>query len=564
MLTTLRIDNLAIIDRLELEFAPGLNVLTGETGAGKSIIVGALDLVLGARAASESVRHGADEGRVEALFDIGARQDVAEALDAAGIPTDGGEMLVRRVLSRAGRNRIYINGALATLQTLARATGPLVDLVGQHEQYGLLDAGTHQDILDAFGDPLASRAELGAGYRELAALRDELALLTREDVDRGAREDYLRFQLDEIDEAQLRPGEDGELRQEIVRLRNAEELRCSAAEVGDLLYEGRDAAVGRLERARGLLARLADIDASAAPLAERLEQARIEVEDIAYEARAYRDSIEADPRRLQEVDDRLDTIGRLARKHGATVTEMLARRDELAAELGSLSNASERRGEVESAVAAREAELLTSAQNLSGQRRAAAQRLEKAVHESLAALDMERCRVRVGFLERPPGVEALGPTGIDRVELRVATNVGEGYQPLARIASGGELSRILLALKRAFTRSASVATYVFDEIDAGIGGAVAETVGRLLAETAAGHQVLCITHLPQVASFGGHHFRVEKQEREGRTVTRVLTLDRAGREEEIARMLGGREITKKTRAAAAEMIRLAERAAKAT
>jgi DNA repair protein RecN (Recombination protein N) len=560
MLVTLVIENLAIIDQLEIEFGPGLNVLTGETGAGKSIIAGALGLVLGARAQTEVVRHGAEEGRVEALFDIGARPDVAAALAAAGLPAEGGELLIRRVVSRSGRSRVYVNGGLATLQTLTGIVGPLVDVSSQHEQYTLLDTSTHLALLDGFGGLDGDRADVAAAWRELSALRRDLAQLRADRGDRAARVDYLRFQHDEIDGARLQPDEDETLQQERNRLRNAGELRSTAGEALETLYERGGALVQELERVRARLSRLGDLDASVAPLAARVEAARIELEDVAFELRAYRDEVEADPSRLQEVEDRLHLIRALARKHGPRVADILTRREEIAAELRGLETADDRCEALEREIAEREAGLLARARRLSERRREAAGRLEKGVQGTLGALAMERCRLRVTFLDQPAGAEALSADGIDRLELRVMTNTGEGYKPLARIASGGELSRILLALKRALTDAGVVATYVFDEVDSGIGGAVAETVGRLLAETAARHQVLCITHLPQVASFAQRHFRVAKHEHDGRTVTSVRTLSDDARVEEIARMLGGAKLTEKTRAAAAEMIRTAEQA----
>ena len=563
MLTTLRIENLAIIERLELDVGRGLNVLTGETGAGKSIIVGALGLVLGARATTEAIRRGADRGQVEALFDVADRPGVAVALDEAGLPPADGELLVRRVLSRAGRSRVYINGSLATLQTLGAVLGPLVDVTSQHEQHSLLNPANHLALLDAYGGLFGDRDAVATDFAALRALRQERDRLVVDASERAARQDYLQFQVDEIDAAELASGEDETLRADRNRLRNAEELRQGAAEGEQALYEGENAVVSELGRVHALLARLADLDGEAAPLAARIDEARIELEDVTWELRAYREKVASDPQRLEELDERLELLRRLCRKHGPTVDAVLERREELATELGALTSSDERRDELADEIAAAETELLERARALSERRREAARQLERAVREGLTALAMESCRLRVSFGDTEPGAAALCEHGIDRVELLVATNVGEGFNPLARVASGGELSRILLAMKRCLTGSQPVSTHVFDEVDAGIGGAVAEAVGRLLGETAAQTQVLCITHQPQVACFGDQHFHVGKQEVDGRTRTTVRVLDTAERTEEVARMLGG-SLTTKSRAHAQEMLREARAAAKRT
>ena len=562
MLSTLRIENLAIIDHLELDFAPGLNVLTGETGAGKSIIVGALGLVLGARATTETIRRGADGGQVEAIFDVSRRPGLRQALEDAGLggggDEDGGELLVRRVLSRTGRSRVYINGCLATLQTLAAVVGPAVDVTSQHEQHSLLHPANHLALLDRFGALGEEREAYSRDYRRLLALRRDRERLVTDETERALRQDYLRFQLDEIDGAELAPGEDETLRSDRNKLRNAEELRGSASAAEHMLYEDEEAIVTQLGRVHTLLARLADLDEDVAPLAARVDGARVELEDVTWELRSYRDGIEADPGRLAELDERFELVRRLCRKHGPTVDAVLERREDLAGELDAIRTADERRGALEAEIAAAERSLLEVARRLSERRREVARRLERSVREGLSALAMEQCRLRVSFGERPSGAAGLSEDGVDQVELLVETNAGEGFAPLARIASGGELSRILLAAKRALTGAHDVATHIFDEVDAGVGGTVAEAVGKLLSETAHHHQVLCVTHQPQVACFGERHFHVGKTERDGRTVTEVRTLEEGDRAEEVARMLGG-SLTAKSRAHAEEMLRAASR-----
>ncbi len=408
MLTLLRIENLAIIERLELEFGQGLHALTGETGAGKSIIAGALGLVLGDRATSDSIRHGVDSGLVEALFNIKERPDVQDQLRSFGLPEADDELLVRRVLSRSGRSRVFINGSLATLQCLSSITGPLVDMSRQHEQYSLINPNNQLGILDAFAGLEVALESYAADYRVLLALRRELDNLQADESERERRRDYLSFQVEEIDSAELEPGEDRTLGESLQRQRHAQELCVTAAEVIELLYERRDSAAALISRAREKLTRLADLDQTMAPLAGRLEAARIEVEDISYELRSYGEGLTADPQRLAELEERHELLKGLIRKHGPSVDAVLARRQELASELASLETADERRDELSERIRDHETKVLAAAREISACRRRAAAKLEGNVQETLKALAMGRCRLRVAFQDGPTGPEALG------------------------------------------------------------------------------------------------------------------------------------------------------------
>ncbi|GMV42038.1 MAG: DNA repair protein RecN [Myxococcales bacterium] len=559
MLASLRVRSFAIIDELELELRSGLNVLTGETGAGKSILVGALDLLLGGRALADVVRQGAEEATVEGLFrltDERARQALRDA-DLAD-PDDPSVMLVRRVVARSGRNRIHVNGNMATAAMLRDVTRRLVDLSSQHAQYALLDPAGHLEVLDRFGALDAHRATYVAAYADLRRLEAERAELRRAERERLEREDFLRFQHQELADAALVPGEDDSLEGERRRLANAERLRQGATAVLEGLGGGRSNAVASLVEAERALRDLVSVDGTLAPLRSRLESARIEVEDVAFEVRRYVSSVDGDPARLAAIDERLDLIRRIKRKYGASIEEILRRMAEIGAELDRFSTAEERIAELDRQIVASRQRVIALGDALSTARKEAAVRLAHLVEEELRSLAMGRCRVRVAVDPAGASPEAsIGPTGLDTVELLVSTNTGEPHKALARSASGGELSRILLALKGVLLGSDPVSTSIFDEVDAGVGGAVAEILGRKLKKASLGRQVLCITHLPQVAAYGDHHLRVEKGEVDGRTVTRVSALDAAGRAEEIARMLGGLTITRRTQEHAHEMLRLA-------
>ncbi len=558
MLRHLRVTNFAILSDVAIELAPGMNVLTGETGAGKSLIVEAVNLLRGGRASADIPRAGANEAVVEAIFEVPTdlRARVAQRLEAAGLPDEDGEVLVRRVIQRGGRSRAWVNGALTTAGVLAEVGALLVDLSGQHEHQGLVDPGRHREILDAFAGQPALPGRMAAAWERLAAARAAREALAGDEQKREERIDYLRFQVDEIDGAELRAGEDAELDIERARLQAVDKLGAGAGAAEELIYGGDGAAVDRLAAAVRELDRLAAVDPALAEPLRQLAEARLLVEEVAATLRRYGERLEGDPERLAWVDDRMALLARLRRKHGGSLADVIERAAGLRRELDDLERRDERLAELDAEVATAEKAAAGIAAELTASRRRAGQRLCSAAAERLGEMGMAAAELSVVLEPRP-----LGPEGADRVELLLRANKGEEARPLARIASGGELSRIMLAVKLALRRADEVATYVFDEVDAGIGGATAEAVGRLIRALADERQVLCVTHLPQIAVFADGHFVVAKLEVDGRTETLVRRLADKERRDETARMLGGAKVTPRARAHADELLRAARNGA---
>ena len=557
MLTTLRITGFAVVDQVEVRFGPGLNVLTGETGAGKSLLVGALHLVLGGRMSADVLREGADEASVEALFELPVDHPALARLEAAGVPArdasgDGlAELLVRRVVSRAGRGRVFVNGTLCTVAILESALRGVVDVTGQHEHVSLLDAGTHLDLLDAFAGAAAPgglRERYRDAYDALAALVREERALADDEGERARRADYLAFQLDELDAVDPVPGEDVRLEQERKVLAGSARLAEAARGAEALAYGEEGSAAERIGEALRVLQEASGLDPRLEETLSLLRSAAAEVEEAGRSLSRYAGAMGGDPDRLAEVDDRIAALRALARKHGGSLEAALVRREAMKGELAGLTGAEGRRGEVARAVADRAGEAAGLAAELGRERRRAAQAFCGAVTEELEALAMSRCRVEVAFSTPGSCIETggyrLGAAGAETAEVLIAPNPGEPPRSLGRVASGGELSRVLLAVKRALSRADPVRSYVFDEVDAGIGGAVAEAVGRALADVARDRQVICVTHLPQVAAFADRHARVEKRVAGGRTTTGVVALEAGGdRCAEVARMLAGQTVT---------------------
>jgi DNA repair protein RecN (Recombination protein N) len=564
MLRHLRVTNFAILSDVSLDLSGGLTVLTGETGAGKSLIVDAVNLLRGGRASADIPRAGADEAVVEALFDVpdDLADLVAGLLAEAGLPAgEPGELVVRRVIHRGGKSRTWINGALTTAGRLAELGAVLVDLSGQHEHQGLVDPKRHLAILDGFAARPEDVAAMAVAWDRLAAIDEERAALTLGDPRAVAeRVEYLRFQLDELDAADLAPGEDESLAVERLRLLAGEKLHGAATAAEDLVYGGDGAAIERIDGALRELGRVASIDDRLAGPSATLGEARALCDDAARALRDYLGHLGGDPERLAEVDERLALIARLRRKHGGQLADVIARRQTLAAELGNLGRSDERLAELDAERAAAAGKAQALAAGLTAIRRQAAERLGREVEVSLGELGMPAAKLVLQLEPRD-----LGSDGADRVEFLLSPNRGEGQKPLAKIASGGELSRIMLAIKLALRRAYRVATYVFDEVDAGIGGATAEVVGRKIAALARQRQVLCVTHLPQIAAFADQHVHVAKAELGGRTETIVTTLAADARRDELARMVGGRTVTAEARAHALAMLAatVADRAAPA-
>jgi DNA repair protein RecN (Recombination protein N) len=572
VLSELTIYDFAIIDKLHLRFGPGFNVLTGETGAGKSIIIDAVSLLLGGRGAVDLIRTGASQAAVEGTFslDDDALTAIGPLLEQDDLEGDDPAILIlAREIRRGGRNVCRVNGRAVSLKVLRGIGEHLVDIHGQTEHLSLMRVREHIDLLDRYGELWPTRAEFASLVRQLRRVRQELADLRRDERELARRVDLLQYQAREIEAAHLEPGEDEALVQERTRLANAEQLRELADEAFFALYGGHDeraSAVDLLQASARALAGLSRLDPSTGVLGEAAETVSYQLEDLAGQLRDYRDRIEFNPQRLNQVEERLALIHSLQRKYGDSIEDVLAFADRAQRELETIEHSEERIAEL----VAQEDRLLHDigllGTRLSAQRRDAGQQLAAGIEAELEALSMDRARfgVDVSWRDDPDGayVEgrrvALYLTGLDRVEFMVAPNVGEPLKPMVRIASGGETSRLMLALKTVLAQADRTPTLIFDEIDAGIGGRIGAVVGQKLwgltvvdAGKARQHQVLCVTHLPQLATYGDLHFHVKKGVVGDRTVTNVHCLDDREREQELAGMLGA--VTEQTRASAREM-----------
>lgn len=551
MLLEINIRNFATIESLSVAFGPGFNVLTGETGAGKSIIIDAVGLLIGERARPDLIRSGEEEATVEALLDISGHAPLQAELQANGFAA-GDELLVKRTIARNGKNRVYLNGSLATLAQLQPFTSRLLTIYGQHEHQSLLQSDTHLPFLDTFAGLDDEVHAYRAIYDEVQRLSAHLQQLEESDRQRQQRMDLLTFQRDEIAAAAFGPAEDEELTAERLLLQHAERLTAATAGGYEALYGAEGAICEQLGKIAAELNELTKIDPRLGPLAEILGSSLYALEDVAAQLRAFADRMQYDPHRLSEIDERLALLGTLKRKYGATLEDVARHQQQAIAELDQLVHLSESLVDLRNNIAVQQQRLTSAASALSEKRRSAARVLQNAVEAELHDLAMPRARLEVRFVP----LANPGARGLERGEFFLAPNPGEEPKPLARIASGGELSRVMLALKRAAPESDKVATLVFDEVDAGIGGKAASSVGEKLRQAAAGLQVLCITHLPQVAAFAERHYRVDKEQRDGRTFTRLQLLDDNDRVEEMARMLGGAQVTARTLEHARELIGL--------
>lgn len=571
MLVHLSIRDLAIIDALELSLGPGMTALTGETGAGKSILIDAIGLLLGGRARADVIRTGAEEAEVAAQLSLSGRvlDEVRRRLEAEGLPPcEDGALLLRRVVSRAGRHKQFVNGTLATVAQLKEVAEPLVDITGQHAHQALLRSGVQRELLDAFGDHDALLDEVGRLYDEAHALAAERDRLSASEEEKLRRAEYLRFQVDEIRALDPRPGEVEALAEERARLMHAEKLKEAVARALDALVEGGEDALARVQVAAQALGKAGAHDARLAKLAGLLEEAAALIDEVGRELGRYGDA-EEDPGRLEEVDERLDALRKVLRKHGGDIASVLSQAEQMERELEELEHAEERLAEVEKALKKKTAELIEAAGALSGKRRAAARIFASRVEEELQDLGMPKARLDMRVEPLPATADAifvggtgearyaLSRSGADRVEMFLAANPGEDAAPLSKVASGGELSRVLLAIKRVLLEKDPVPVTLFDEVDAGVGGAVGEAIGDKLRTIAEGRQVIVVTHLAQIAARAHHHLRVEKAEVNGRTRARIEPLEGEARLEEIARMIGGRTLTDTTRDHAAEMLAMA-------
>ena len=538
MIRFLSIQHLAVIEELELELEAGLNVLTGETGAGKSIVVEALGLLVGDRASPELVRTGETRAVIQASIET----------------PEGREILVRREISAQGRSRAFIDDELVTSNALKELGSRLVDLHGQHEHQALLDPRSHVDVLDEHAGLSAERAAVAVAFQGWRSVRDELERVRASEREQAARAELLAFQLGELQRAAPQPDEDRELGTTRQILTNAERLQRLCSEGYVELYEGDEAVLARLERLWRRLSELAALDPKFAPYLEVQESVKPQLEDLAFFLRSYGSAVEASPERLQHVEDRLALLERLKKKYGPSLSDVIARRVALESELEAVSTAAERVAGLEKELGEATGAYVSAAETLSRVRRTVAQTLTSKLERLLAELAMERSRLEVRFNEAAMLAGEWTERGRDGVEFYFSANPGEDLRPLAKIASGGELSRVMLALKTLASTDVPGKTLIFDEVDAGIGGSVAESVGHKLNGLGARFQVVCVTHLPQIAAYGGAHYHVSKSVRRGRTITRVDRLTGEARVEEIGRMMTGGKVLASARASARELL----------
>jgi DNA repair protein RecN (Recombination protein N) len=563
MLRELSIRNFAIIDDLQISFSEGLAILSGETGAGKSIIINAVNLLLGSRATAKLIRTGYETAELEALFQIKKQSPIAKIMKDNGYNPEEG-LLIRRIISRKDRHRIYINGRLTTIGILNLITENLASISGQHAHQGLLKEDQQLTIIDQFGGLTTVREKVSGCFHEIVPLIRKLNGLKHKRDRQAEHIQLLEFQQKEIRQASVTLGEDTALEQERTRLKNSEALFQAVQGSIEMLYDSQGAAVEALLAVKKDLDKASTIDPLLAPKAERIAEAAFHLEDVADELRTYLKNIQMDESFLDTVEARLDTLVKLKRKYGGSLETVLSRLESIDHELSEMGNLSEDIAATEKKLFELHGKLTELTHKLSMDRKKTAKTLAQKVEKELTSLKMPHTKFKISFRTMPADENAdpyltieeqtVFETGIDQATFRIAPNVGEPLKPLSSIVSGGELSRVVLALKAILAETEAVETVVFDEVDAGIGGSVAEVVGKKLSSLARHHQVICITHLPQIAKFGDHHFRISKRVSDGRTSTTIKQLSETERVKEIARMLGGEKITQATLDHAHEML----------
>lgn len=558
MLCELSIKNFAIIDDLKIRFAGGLTVLSGETGAGKSIIINAVNLLLGSRASSKLIRTGEQSAELEAFFEVPEKSDAASMMKEHGFDSREG-LIIRRIISSNDRHRIYINGNLATIQVLTSITENIASISGQHAHQGLLKEDQHLLILDQYGKLMPLRRKVASCFEEILPVCQKLNTLKNKLKRQTEQIDLFEFQKKEISEASLCVGEDEALEKEKTRLRNAGFLHQTINEGIDSLYSAQGSVFEKLSEIKKQFEKALKIDPDLSQSAKSIDDVTYLVEDIAGDLGSYIDDIQVDESRLEVIDDRLNLLNKLKRKYGGqegSLENVLVYLDNINTELSGLENLTDAILETEKELDERHQELSGLVLDISEKREKAAEKLDRNVEKELASLEMPKTRFNVFLKKNTSGKNdnpyitvngyCISETGIDQASFMMAPNLGEDLKPLASIASGGELSRVVLALKAILAKIESVGTVVFDEVDAGIGGSVAEVVGHKISALSEVHQIICITHLSQIAQFGDHHYKISKQISKGRTTTSIHPLSKDERIKEIARMIGGVEITKAT------------------
>jgi len=550
VLTLLKLKNIALIDELTIEFGDGLNLLTGETGSGKSIIVDSLGALIGDRISTDLIKQGENSAWIEGVFSVGGNVIVVELLDESGIDTDDAELIVRRELSLSSKNRVFINNQVVTQGFLQRLGPHLAGIHGQGEQDALYNVATHLAMLDDFADAENQLAAVARSFAEWTAVRRALASLEKDESEKLQLIDILRFQVSEIERAAISPGEDAELEVEKRRLANAEKLTSLSGEVYSLLYESDDSTVSTLERASRKIAELGEYDPRFREYDDGLAAAQAVLQDAAVTARDFQGHLDFSPARLDEIENRLAEISNLKRKYGDSVESILEHLRLSSERLSDIETAELQENELRRELESRASDYCERSVALHNKRVAAAARFEKLVVADLLAVALDKARFEVRFDAR----DSFSPSGTDAVEFYFSANPGEAPRPLAKIASGGEASRLMLILKTAAKNNLGDKTAVFDEIDLGIGGRVAEAVGRKLKALAATQQVLCVTHQPQIASHADRHFVVEKVSEKSATRVTIRELSDSGKVDEIARMLAGERVSEAARENARSML----------
>lgn len=561
MLIELKVANFAIIENLHIEFKKGLNILSGETGAGKTVLLKSLSLLMGGKASSETIRSGQTLATIEGSFDLSKRKDIEGKLEELGIPMEDHTLIVRRVIAAGDKSKIYLNGSLSTLQSLrdvvapmievAGHTAPLIEMTGQHENRNLLSKAYHLDLLDQYLSVFDTRLAYEATFTKHGALKHDILELERNAQDKAQRLDFLVYQRDEIVKLDLSPGEEEQLDIDVKKLKNATRLNSFVDSAEGALYSDDDSAISRLHSVLQKAVEIGNIDPALAAKAESLQQAKTLIEECVYDLRQYVANIESDPNRLEEAQARLSDLRKLQKKYGPTASDILQALVEIENEVGTLENSDQRIEQMKTELAGLEKELCKVATELHKKRLKGAKVLADSVNGELADLNMKGVTFHVHVAEMPE----LTSTGISDVEFMSQTSSKDAPRALSKFASGGELSRILLSLKRVVGASKYPRTYLFDEVDAGVSGTTAEKVGKKLKSISGGQQVICVTHLPQVAAAGDSHFYIQKSPKSGGVSMEVFELKKKDRIEEIARLISGEKITKTSLAHAEELLR---------
>lgn len=550
MLLGLTLKNFTIIEDLSVGLSSGLNIITGETGAGKSVIVDAINIILGDKASADNIKSGADEAHIEALFDISRDEVIKERLESAGFETTSGELLIKRVILRNSRSRVFINGSLSTITLLSQITQGLVDIFSQHEHQSLLRDENHLKIVDDFGQTSGEAHNLKESYQDYQSIKNELDVLLQSQKDKIEKEDYIKYQLNEIEGADLTPGEDEKLEEEKLKLLNAEKLKSTASGAYEALYESEGSVLGKLQNLISEFRETGEIDPTLKEIGLSIEKGMVQLEEAAYSIRDYSSVLTSDSATLEEVEDRIHLINTLKRKYGDSIDEIIQKRDEIKSEVQNIEHFDER---VESLTKESErlmTKLLLMSQKLSKRRKQSAAKLTAALEKELREVGIKGGTFHIEFSEK-----VVSSNGIDDISFLFSANPDEEPKPLTKVASGGELSRIMLVLKEVIARVEGGSVIIFDEADSGVGGAIAEAVGQKIRNLSESYQIICITHLPQVAKFADSHLSVSKTHDDNKTQVTIKTLEGNDRVVELARMIGGFNITQKTIDAAQEMLK---------